>query len=341
MTGPGSATPPGSAAPPAAAVGPSPSPGTSAEPPTGPDVRNGISLAVASAACFGLSGSLASALMLSGWTAGAAVTARVMIAALVLVVPGVRAAGVDGRDRWAVLRRNAGTIVAYGVLAVAATQLCYFYAVSHLPVGVALLVEYTAPVGVVGWMWAVHRQRPSRLTVLGAAFALCGLPLLLDLLGSAGSGGGVDPVGVAWALAAMVGAAAYFVMSADDRSGLPPITLAASGLVVGAVVLGAAGLLGVLPVTATTDDVAFQRLVVPWWVPVLALGVVTAAVAYVTGIAATRRLGSRLASFVALTEVIAATAFAWLLLGQTPLPVQLVGAAVVLGGVAVVRLGEP
>ena len=151
----------------------------------------------------------------------------------------------------------------------------------------------------------------------------------------------MDPVGVAWALAAMVGAAAYFVMSADDRSGLPPITLAASGLVVGAVVLGAAGLLGVLPVTATTDYVAFQRLVVPWWVPVLALGVVTAAVAYVTGIAATRRLGSRLASFVALTEVIAATAFAWLLLGQTPLPVQLVGAAVVLGGVAVVRLGEP
>lgn len=311
-----------------------------AEPTSGPDVRVGIPLAVTSATCFGLSGSLAAALMLAGWTAGAAVTARVAIAAVVLAVPALRAAGPDGASRRAALRRNAGTIVVYGVLAVAATQLCYFYAVSRLPVGVALLVEYTAPVAVVGWMWAVHHQRPSRLTVLGAAIALCGLPLLLDLFGGSGSDRGVDAAGVAWALAAMVGAAAYFVMSADDRTGLPPITLAGSGLAVGAVVLGVAAAFGVLPTTATATDVAFRRVEVPWWVPVLVLGLVTAAAAYVTGIEATRRLGSRLASFVALTEVIAATAFAWLLLGQVPLAVQLVGAAVVLAGVAVVRLGE-
>ncbi|UDY35251.1 EamA family transporter [Dermatobacter hominis] len=300
------------------------------------DLRAGLPLAVVSAASFGLSGSLASALMDAGWTAGAAVTARVAVAAVVLVVPGLRA--VQGRSE--VLRRNAGTIVAYGVLAVAATQLCYFYAVSRLPVGVALLVEYTAPVAVVGWMWVVHRQPPSRLTVLGAGIALCGLPLLLDLFGSGASDGGVDVVGVLWALAAMVGAATYFVMSADDSSGLPPITLAASGLVVGAVVLGAACAVGVLPVTATADPVAFRSVAVPWWVPILVLGLVTAAFAYVTGIAATRRLGSRLASFVALTEVIAAIGFAWLLLGQVPLAVQLVGAGIVLAGVVVVRLGE-
>ena len=300
------------------------------------DLRSGLPLAVVSAASFGLSGSLATAMMDSGWTAGAAVTARVAVAALVLAVPGLRAV----QGRWEVLRRNAGTIVAYGVLAVAATQLCYFYAVSRLPVGVALLVEYTAPVAVVGWMWVVHRQRPSRLTVLGAAIALCGLPLLLDLFGSATSDGGADVVGVLWALAAMVGAATYFVMAADDATGLPPITLAASGLVVGGVILGAACATGVLPATASTDPVGFRSLDVPWWAPVLVLGLVTAAFAYVTGIAATRRLGSRLASFVALTEVIAAIAFAWLLLGQVPLAVQILGAGVVLAGVVVVRLGE-
>ena len=42
-----------------------------------------------------------------------------------------------------------------------------------------------------------------------------------------------------------------------------------------------------------------------WWVPLVVLGLVTAAIAYVTGIAASRRLGSRLASFVALVEVVA------------------------------------
>ena len=52
--------------------------------------------------------------------------------------------------------------------------------------------------------------------------------------------------------------------------------------------------------------------------PLLVLGLVTAALAYATGIAASRRLGSRLASFVALLEVVAASCFAWLLLDQLP-----------------------
>jgi drug/metabolite transporter (DMT)-like permease len=74
---------------------------------------------------------------------------------------------------------------------------------------------------------------------------------------------------------------------------------------------------------------------------VLVLGVVTAAVAYASGIAASRRLGSRLASFVALLEVVAGVLFAWLLLGELPHVPQLVGGLLVLAGVVVVKLGEP
>ena len=67
---------------------------------------------------------------------------------------------------------------------------------------------------------------------------------------------------------------------------------------------------------------------------------VTAAFSYVTGIAAGRRLGSRLASFVALGEVLASVVFAWALLGELPRPVQLAGGLLVLAGVVVVKLGE-
>ena len=59
-----------------------------------------------------------------------------------------------------------------------------------------------------------------------------------------------------------------------------------------------------------------------------------------SGIAASRRRGSRLASFVALTEVLFALLFAWLLLGELPRLVQLLGGLVLLGGVALVKLGE-
>lgn len=296
-------------------------------------MRSGLALALVSAMSFGLSGALARGLLDAGWTAGASVLIRICLAALVLVVPGLVAI----RGRWGALIDAAPTVLVYGVLAVAGAQLCYFYAVSTLDVGVALLIEYLAPVAVVLWMWLRKGQTPGRLTVLGAAIAAGGLVLLLDVIG----GGSLSTTGVLWALGAMVGAATYFIVSADETTGLPPITLAAGGLMVGAVVLGVAGAVGVLPMAATTDPVDFAPFTVPWWVPVLALGLVTAAFAYVTGIAAGRRLGSRLASFVALTEVMAAIVFAWLLLDQVPAAIQLLGAALVLAGVVVVKLGEP
>jgi drug/metabolite transporter (DMT)-like permease len=292
----------------------------------------GLAFALVSATTFGMSGSLARGLLDAGWSAPAAVTARIGIAALVLVVPGALAL----RGRWHLLGRNAGLVAAYGIAAVAGAQLCYFYAVTYLQVSVALLIEYTAPVAVVVWLWLRHGHRPHRLTVLGAAIAAAGLALVLDVV----SGADLNVVGVAWGLGAMVGAATYFVISADEDNGLPGISLAAGGLVVGGAVLGVAGLLGLLPMQVTTAPVSYRGVEVAWWLPVVALGLVTAAVAYVTGIAAGRRLGSRLASFVALTEVLMAVVFAWLLLGELPRPLQLAGGVLVLAGVVVVKLGE-
>ncbi|HQR80095.1 MAG TPA: EamA family transporter [Actinomycetota bacterium] len=292
----------------------------------------GIVLALTSATSFALSGSLARALMDSGWSPAAAVAVRVTIAAVVLLVPGLLA--VRGRTR--LLLTNARTIALYGLLAVAGAQLLYFLSVSRLDVGVALLIEYTAPVAVVLWMWAMRGQRPGPLTFVGALVAGVGLILLLDLLG----GASIDVLGVLFALGAMIGAAAYFVISADNSSGIPPITLAAGGLVFAAIFFWVTAALGVLPVTMSTTPVTFAVGTVAWWVPVALLGLVTAALAYVTGIAAARHLGSRLASFVALSEVAAGLGFAWILLDQQPRPVQLLGGLLVLGGVLVVKLGE-
>jgi drug/metabolite transporter (DMT)-like permease len=109
---------------------------------------------------------------------------------------------------------------------------------------------------------------------------------------------------------------------------------------VGSVGLAVLGLAGVLPMRATMAAPTYAGEAVPWWLPFIGLGVVTAAIAYTTGIAASRRLGSRLASFVALLEVVAAVMFAWLLLDQLPGMLQLVGGAFIVVGVIVVKLGE-
>lgn len=292
----------------------------------------GLWLAVLSAASFGLSGSLASAMMDAGWSAGGAVVARVGLAALVLLVP----AWVTLAGRWHLLRANLPTVAAYGVFAVGGAQFAYFNAVRHMDVGVALLIEYTAPVTVVCWLWLRHGQRPGRTTLVGAVVAAFGLVLVLDLL----SGADLSAVGVVWALVAMVGAAVYFVLSAGE-SDLHPLVLADAGLWLATVVLLLAGLVGAVPVEMATAAVTFGDTSVPFWLPVVALGVVTAAVAYVSGIAASRRLGPRLASFVALLEVLSGLVFAWLLLDQVPAPVQVAGGVLVLIGIVVVKLGEP
>ena len=294
---------------------------------------SGLGLAVASAASFALSGPFARGLLEAGWTPAAAVAVRVLVAALVLVPVAVVAL----RGRWGLLRRSAGLVVAYGLVPVAGTQLAYFTAVGYMEVGAALLVEYTAPVLVLAWLWLRHGQRPNALTVAGAVTAIAGLVLVLDLL----SGADISVIGIVWALAATVGAATYFVLSADESHGLPGVVLAAGGLLVGGIALLVAGALGVVTMTATTAPVVLGGLDVPWWGPVLALGLVTAALAYVTGIAASRRLGSRMASFVALLEVLFALVFSALLLAEVPGPVQLLGGLLVVAGVVAVRLGEP
>jgi drug/metabolite transporter (DMT)-like permease len=295
-------------------------------------LAGGLLLAVVSAITFGTSGTLASGLLATGWSAGAAVLVRIALAAAVVLPFGVRAL----HGRWALLRGNAALVATYGVTAVAGAQLCYFLAVTRMQVAPALMIEYAAPAVVVGWLWLRHGQRPGPVTLAGAGLAAVGLVLVLDLA----SGAGVDPVGVLWALGAMVGVASYFVISADEDNGLPPMALAAGGLLVGAALLGVAAIAGMLPTTASTATTTYAGHAVPWWLPLAGLGLVSAAAAYTSGIAASRRLGSRLASFVGLLEVVAAVGFAWLLLDQLPSAVQLAGGALILAGVVVVRLGE-
>lgn len=305
---------------------------TTPESPGGNRLASGLTFAVVSATTFGMSGALARGLLDTGWSAGAVVGVRVGLAAIVVAPFGALAL----RGRWGLLRRNAGLVMVYGLFAVAGAQFCYFSAVSQMQVGPALLIEYTAPAAVVVWLWLRHGQRPGAVTLAGAGLAALGLVLVLDLL----SGAELNTAGVLWALAAMVGAATYFVISADESNGLQPLALAGGGLVVGAVILGVLGALGVMPMRASTLATTYGGRSVQWWVPLVVLGLVTAAVAYTTGIAAGRRLGSRLASFVALLEVLAGVGFAWLLLDELPRAVQLLGGVLILAGVVAVKLGE-
>lgn len=297
----------------------------------GPSVGT-IGIALLSAAAFSTSGSFATALLKAGWSPGAAVTARIGLAALVLAPPTMWSL----HGRWHLVRRKAVPIMLYGLTGVAGCQLAYFYAVQHLSVGVALMLEYLSPVLLVLGFWAWTRRRPSTATILGAIVCIAGLMLVLDVFGDAH----LSLTGVLWGLGAALGSAGYFIIAGRADDDLPPLALSGVGMAAGAVFLGALGTIGLLPMQATTTKTTFVGHHVPFWIPLVALAVISTAFAYFTGVIAARGLGRTVASFVALAEVLFSVLFAWLLLGQLPLVIQLLGGLLIVAGVVLVRLGE-
>jgi drug/metabolite transporter (DMT)-like permease len=159
---------------------------------------------------------------------------------------------------------------------------------------------------------------------------------VLDLTGTRT----VDPVGVAWGLAAAACLSGYFVLSARRHDDLPPLLMAAGGTTVGALGIAVAGLVGVVPLEATTATTALAGTTVGWLVPTGWLVVVATVAAYLTGIGGVVRLGSRTASFVSLTEVLFAVLVAWVLLAELPGAAQLLGGAAILLGIVVIQRAE-
>lgn len=292
----------------------------------------GLFYGLIAAAAFGASGGFAKGLLIAGWSPTAAVTWRVGVGALALLVPGILAM----RGNWGTLRRGWPKIVLFGLVGVALCQLAYFLAIQRLPVAVSLLLEYLGVVFVVGWLWLRRGQRPRPLTIVGSGLAILGLLFVLDVFGAIT----IDLIGVVWGLVAAVGLASYFLISADESDGLPAMAVAAGGLLVGALLLLATGLLGLTQFRWSTTNVVLAGYLVPWWVAVLALALVAAALAYATGVMSSRRLGSKLASFVGLSEVLFAVLWAFVLLGEMPGSIQLLGGTLIFAGVVFVKLDE-
>jgi drug/metabolite transporter (DMT)-like permease len=290
--------------------------------PTVDHFRLGLLFAVGSAFAFGSSGPFAKSLMEAGWSPTAAVTARLAGGALLMAI----FATIVKPDWFREAIQHRKTVIAYGLIPIAGAQLCYFNAVAHLSVGVALLLEYTAPILVVGWLWATTRRRPSSLTLTGVALAIAGIMLVLGLFETGGfTVTHINLIGVGWALAAAVCAACYFMMSstvATDGNGLNSITLATAGLIVGAAAVAAVGATGLMPLTFTANDAVVAGSTMSWMVPVIALALIPTAIAYTVGIMGISRLRPRFASLVGLSEVMFAVLAAWLLLGEAITAIQ-------------------
>lgn len=292
----------------------------------------GFLLAIGSAASFALSGIFASALMGAGWTAGAAVTARIVFAALVLIVPTILML----RGSWQLVRRAWGSLLLFGVLAVAGCQLAFFLAVQFIPPSLALLIEFMGPVMLMLWAWARTRIAPTVLTLIGAALAVLGLIAISGAI----AGGGLHPLGIVFALIAAVGNAAYYAAGAKADHGIPPLPFVGLGLSIAAVILVIVSGTGLLPFAASIEPGVIAGTEFSPWVIIAGMVLISTVLAYVLGVAASRRLGATVASFTGYSEPLFGIIWTILLLAVVPTSIQWIGAALIIAGVATVKLGE-
>ncbi|MGW7611247.1 EamA family transporter [Streptomyces sp. NPDC054766] len=293
----------------------------------------GLGLALVSAVAFGGSGVAAKPLIEAGLDPLHVVWLRVAGAALVMLPLAVR--------HRALVKRRPALLAGFGLLGVAGVQAFYFAAISRIPVGVALLVEYLAPALVLGWVRFVQRRPVSRGAALGVVLAVGGLACVVEVW----SGLSFDVVGLLLALGAACCQVGYFVLSdqgSDAGDEAPdPLGVIAYGLLVGTLVLTAVARpwtmdWSVLGGSADMNGTSVLASLLLGWIVLIAT-----VVAYVTGVLSVRRLSPQVAGVVACLEAVIATVLAWVLLGEHLSAPQVVGGAVVLLGAFIAQSSAP
>ncbi|MEU5312894.1 EamA family transporter [Streptomyces sp. NPDC021562] len=290
----------------------------------------GLFLALGSALAFGGSGVAAKPLIEAGLAPLHVVWLRVAGAAVVMLPLAVR-----HRD---LPRRRPALLAGFGLLAVAGVQACYFAAISRIPVGVALLVEYLAPALVLGWVRFVQRRPVTRAAALGVVLAAGGLACVVE----AWSGLRFDALGLALALGAACCQVGYFVLADHGGGdGVDPLGVIAYGLLVGAGLLTVVARpwemdWSVLGGVARMNGVSVPAVALLAWIVLVAT-----VVAYATGVLSVRRLSPQVAGVVACLEAVVATVLAWVLLGERLAVPQVLGGLVVLAGAFIAQSSTP
>ncbi|MET7458491.1 EamA family transporter [Streptomyces sp. NPDC005574] len=293
----------------------------------------GLGLALVSALAFGGSGVAAKPLIEAGLDPLHVVWLRVTGAALVMLPLAVR--------HRALPRERPALLAGFGLLGVAGVQACYFAAISRIPVGVALLVEYLAPALVLGWVRFVQRRPVTRAAALGVVLAVGGLACVVEVW----SGLSFDALGLLLALGAAGCQVGYFVLAdPGPRSGdraPDPLGVIAYGLLVGAVVLTAVARPWTMDWSALGRSADLNGTPVAAGLLLAWIVLIATVLAYVTGVLSVRRLSPPVAGVVACLEAVVATVLAWVLLGEHLSAPQIAGGAVVLAGAFIAQTSSP
>jgi drug/metabolite transporter (DMT)-like permease len=234
-------------------------------------------------------------------------------------------------------RRELPYLVVFGIAGVAFVQWLYFVSIGRLPIGIALLIEYIAPIMIAIWAWAVFKEPIRRRIWLALVLAVVGLSFVVEVW----SGLSLDGLGVAAALAAAVAYAVYVLMAERAVKWRDPASLTCYGFLFAALFWAAVQPLWRFPADRLDDSVSLlghlERFALPVWLLLLYVVVAGTMITFLLVASALRHVSATRVGIIAMLEPVAASAVAFLWLGETFGPAQLVGGAIVLAAILIAQ----
>lgn len=228
-------------------------------------------------------------------------------------------------------------LIVFGVAGVAFVQWLYFVSISRLPIGIALLLEYLAPIGIALYARTFLHEPVRRRIWMALALALVGLSLVVEVW----SGLALDGVGVAAALSAAVAYAIYVLMAEHAVKRRDPTSLLAYGFLFAALFWAVARPPWRFPAGRVDDDVSLlghlSGFTAPVWLLLLFVVVGGTMVTFLLVTAALRHVSATRVGIVAMLEPVAASVVAFLWLGESFGISQLVGGSIVLAGIVLAQ----
>ena len=291
-------------------------------------ISSGVLLAVAAAVLFAVNGIISKVALQHGISSLELVSARSAGTAVILL--GITVLRDPATLR--VSRRELGFMALYGLTGIAMVQWLYFVAIQRMPVGIALLFEYTAPLMVALWVRFVQKQPVKSRLWLGLACALGGLALVAQFW----KGMTLDPVGLISALGAGAALASYYLMGEHGQRERDPISLMGFSFGFSAMLWAIVSPWPAFPFTRLPRAVDLPGILpgsVPLWLLVLWIIVLGTVAPFLLVLFAVARLGPARVGLIGMLEPVGAGIIAWILLGESLRAIQIVGTVIVLVGI--------
>ena len=226
-------------------------------------------------------------------------------------------------------------LLLFGLVGVTLVQALYFVAIERLYVGIALLIEFTAPIWILIFLRFVLKKHVPKGLWYAIALAFTGLLMITQIW----SGLSVDQIGLLAALFDALALAGYFLIGDLLGKTKSSGAIATWGFGVASAVLFFVLPIWSFPFEALDNELSllgrFEDYTLPGWTLVLWIVVMGTIAPYLFVIAGLKLMSASTASIFGMIEPVLAGIFAWWWLSESLTTIQLIGGLIVLAGIAI------